>query len=323
MANFGNLYDYISSRGIAIPQTSDIKAKVEQAFKEIFGADFSVAPETTNGRLIEAVTLMFVDVCGVGAQIANAMNIQQAVGSFIDGLGALWNVSRLAGEGDTAYRKRIIESASRGSGFAQSVENAVGSVEGVEGVVVLDNGLEDPNALPKTPSGEAAPHSIAVAGHSIFVCVLGGDSEDVAEAILRNKSMGCSMDASAEYGTLVTQTVTIGGSSLTAYFHRPVQRYVWLDITVNPIAYTGDSIVSDTQAAVRALLNDNKINATTTKAQIVAAIAALGSGIVATGVTIRVNSQNSESTSTKAESLIVKPYMFIDPENTVIRVSAV
>lgn len=323
MANFGNLYDYISSRGIAIPQTSDIKAKVEQTFKEIFGADFSVAPETTNGRLIEAATVMFVDVCGVGAQIANAMNIQQAVGSFIDGLGALWNVPRFAGEGDTAYRKRIIESASRGSGFAQSVENAVGSVGGVEGVVVLDNGLEDPNALPKTPSGEAATHSIAVAGHSIFVCVLGGDSEDVAEAVLRNKSMGCSMDASAEYGTLVTQTVTIGGSSLTAYFHRPVQRYVWLDITVNPIAYTGDDIVSDTQAAVRALLNDNKMNATITEAQIVAAIAALGSGIVATSVTIRVNSQNSESTSTEAESLIVKPYMFIDPENTVIRVSAV
>jgi hypothetical protein len=65
------------------------------------------------------------------------------------------------------------------------------------------------------------------------------------------------------------------------------------------------------------------MNATITKAQIVAAIAALGSGIVATDITISVNSQNSESTSTEVESLIVKPYMFIDPENTVIRVSAV
>ena len=323
MANFGNLYDYNTSKGIVIPQTSDVKSKVEQAFKDIFGEDFSVAPETTNGRIIETISLMFVDVCGVGAQIANGMNISQAIGSFLDGLGALWGVARLEGEGDTSYRRRIIESSSRGSGFAQSVENAIGSVSGVEGVVVLDNGLEDPNALPKDASGNSTDHSIAVVGHTIFVCVLGGNSADIADAIMRTKSMGCSMDASQEFGTVVNQSVTIGSSTLTATFHRPIQRYAWIDITVNPIAYTGYNISSDTQSAVRSLLAANRMNATITKDQMVAAIVAQGSGIVATDITISVSASDSESSASEVDSLVIMPYMFVDPDTTTIRVTSI
>ena len=323
MANFGNLYDYNTSKGIVIPQTSDVKSKVEQAFRDIFGENFSVAPETTNGRLIEAITLMFVDVCGVGAQIANGMNIAQAIGSFLDGLGALWGISRLEGESDTSYRRRIIESSSRGSGFAQSVENAIGSVSDVEAVVVLDNGLEDPNALPKDASGNATDHSIAVAGHTIFVCVLGGSSADIASAIMRTKSMGCSMDASQEFGTVVSQSVAVGSSTLTATFHRPVQRYAWIDITVNPIAYTGYDISSDTQSAVRSLLAANRMNATITKDQMVAAIAAQGSGIVAMDIEIAVGASDSEASSSEANSLMIMPYMFVDPDTTTIRVTSI
>ena len=323
MANFGNLYDYNTSSGIVIPQTSTVKSAVEQAFKDIFGADFSTVPETTNGRLIEALTLLFVDVCGVNAQNANGFSLTSALGSFLDGLGATWGVERLQGETDAEYRKRIILSASRGSGFAQSVANEIGKVVGVQGVVVLDNGLEDPDVLPKDAQGNTTGHSIAVPAHTIYVCVRGGSNDGIAEAIMRTKSMGCSMDASQEFGTVVNQSVTIGSSTLTATFHRPIQRYAWIDITVNPIAYTGYNISSDTQSAVRSLLAANRMNATITKDQMVAAIVAQGSGIVATDITISVSASDSESSASEVDSLVIMPYMFVDPDTTTIRVTSI
>lgn len=319
MANFGNLYDYNTSRGIVIPQTSTVKGAVEQAFKEIFGADFSTVPETTNGRLIEALTLLFVDVCGVNAQNANGFSLTSALGSFLDGLGATWGVERLQGETDAEYRKRIILSASRGSGFAQSVANEIGKVSGVQGVVVLDNGLEDPDVLPKDAQGNTTGHSIAVPAHTIYVCVRGGSNDGIAEAIMRTKSMGCSMDSDATLGTVVSSTVTSEGISFTATFHRPSQLYVWIDVTANTIAYTGSDAADDIEDAVHALLSDNVMNATVTKPQIVAAIAALGSGIVATEVSVSVNSSDDESTAVPVDSLVVMPYMFVDSATVPVR----
>ena len=71
---FPDLYEYASQTGIVIPQTSDIKQLIVDAFERIFGADVSTSDETPMGRFIEALTMLFVNVLGVNAQNANFLN---------------------------------------------------------------------------------------------------------------------------------------------------------------------------------------------------------------------------------------------------------
>ena len=129
--NFGNLYDYAGKSGIVLPQTDDIKANIELAFKQTFGDDFSVSEETPAGRLIEALTMLFVDVLGVNAQNANSFNVRQAFGSHLDALGIIFGIARLANESDSAYRDRILQSQSPSTGYVQSIRNAISKVNGV------------------------------------------------------------------------------------------------------------------------------------------------------------------------------------------------
>lgn len=324
MANFGDLYTYNTSSGVVIPQTSDIKAKVEAAFKDIFGNDFSVDPTTINGRLIEAITLLFVDVCGVNAQNVNGAAITQATGSFLDGIGSMFGIVRLTGETDNAYRKRILLSQSRGSGFAQSIMNAIGNVDGVTGVVVLDNGNEDPDVLPKSNTGATLSNSITVDPHSVFICVRGGLDNAVALAIKSTKSAGCGYTERDQYGQITTVTLQNSetNTSFDAKFYRPKLRYARINVTVNDAAYTGDDILADTVASIRLLIDSNQMNSVITKSDIISAVASAGKNILAQEVTMRISDSDPtlESGST-VDELVAMPYMFISSEYTEINVT--
>lgn len=319
MASFGNLYNYNSSSGVVIPQTSEIKANIEQAFKEIFGSSFSTIPTTINGRLIEALTDMFVDTCGVNAQNMNGLNLTQAVGTFLDGLGGMFGVARHANESDVSYRSRIVASASRGSGFATSIRQAISEVPGVVGVVVLDNGLGDTAALPIDAFGNPMEQAISVYPHSIFVCVRGGNSNDIARAILSTRSAGCGYTTSEEYGTPEHVILSLGIPQTTfgAYIYRPTRKHVKIEVTVNGRAYTGDDIVRDTKSAIARLVDDRSMNDVVTKIDIVSYVAAMGSNIVCTEQTITVSDTSATFDDGEiVEKIIVFPYKYISSGDT-------
>ena len=90
-----DLYDFQSKNGIVLPQTSSVRTAVENMFKDIFGADVSLEPETIIGRMVEAITLMFVNMLGVNAQNANALNSDSASGDTLDMLGSSFGIPRL------------------------------------------------------------------------------------------------------------------------------------------------------------------------------------------------------------------------------------
>ena len=311
--DFGNLYEYNTSSGVVIPQTSDIKSKVQQAFVRIFGDQFSLDPSTANGRLIDAITTLFVDVCGVNAQNANGFNIIQAGGSMLDELGAIFGIPR-NGESDVLYRSRIIKSASRGMGFADSITNAISRVNGVQKVVVLDNGSAHPDALPKNNFGIPQPESIAVAAHSVFICVKGGDDTKITEAIRSTISAGCGYTTDSEYGTVTSKTIvdTDTNTSFTAKFYRPTNRYLKVEVDVNGASYTGSDIISDTKNAILESIIDNSMNSTLTKSSLIASIASLGKNIVCTNQKFTISDTDSTvSTGTEVDSVIVQPYKYI------------
>jgi len=285
---FSNLYQFVTSTGVVIPQTSSVKTDVESVFKTVFGNDFSTDTETPGGRLIEAITILIKNVVSVNAQNANNMNPRTAIGEYIDALGAMFGVSRLEGESDYEYRKRLLESQSRGTGFTQSIRAAISAVSGVTSVEVLENGYEYPMILPNADDG------IAVKPHSVFICVAGGTDAAVAQAIYSAKSAGCGYTNDAEGGTLITSNPIVDsttGSSNTVQFYRPATLAVTVNMAVYDNGYTGSDISTDVKNTVIELFKKKGIGSRITQADVISAVAVAGYGVTVKSVSFMAGGQ--------------------------------
>ena len=84
-----DLYEYINSSGVIIPDTEAIQEEVEQEYKSTFGDDLDVTPETPQGRLIELDTRLRSEVLRCAAETANVINPNLAYGIFLDAICAL------------------------------------------------------------------------------------------------------------------------------------------------------------------------------------------------------------------------------------------
>lgn len=310
MASFGNLYTYNVNGGVILADTSSIKTSVESAFKQIFGNDFSTEESTINGRLIESIVIFFKDVLGVNAQNVNALNIERAIGIYLDNLGNSFGVPR-NGMSDNDYRKAIVASFSRGSGFASSISNAIFTA-GASKCIVLDNGNEDPAVLPVDAGGKPLDHSILVSPHSVFISVLGGDSAMITKAIRSTKANGCGFEKSREYGTPVSQTIVEDRKSFTAYYYVPTQKFVKVSATVSSMAYQGLDIIADAKNAIKSLFDGNSINATITSQMLYAALVANGLGIVCIGSEFKTNDVDNDDTYQAVEKVAVEPFRFVN-----------
>lgn len=307
--NFGDLYSYSTKNGVVVPNTDGIRDVVVQALKDAFeDQTLSTDPETPQGRIIEAITLLFVDVLRVCAMNANGFNPSQAVGTYLDNLGALFGVQRVVNESDYNYRNRIVESNSTGSGYALSVRRAISQVAGVTSTCVLDNGKADPAVLPNSTNG------IAVSPHSVFICVNGGNNREIAEAIFRTLSAGCGIETSESFGTVVTENIVDEdtNTSKAISFYRPESISVSMSVTVRDDVYTGTDIVQDTKDAIISFVQNHSTNYTITEGDIVSAIAAYGTGIVCTE--LKMYSGISE-----VDYIAIRPYqaIIIDSEHTI------
>lgn len=296
--SFENLYDFIDKTGITIPITTDVKESVENTFKRIFGADLDVSAETPVGRLVEAISLLFVNILGVNAQNANGFNVRTATGVYLDALGNLFGMQRADGEDDNKYRNRILSGQSRGTGYAQSIMNAISAVNPTS-VYVLENGSAEPAILPDSETG------ILVDPHSVFVSVSGGDDDAIANAIYATKSAGCGYTDSTEYGTKVVRTVTDSktGSVTDVVFYRPIARNITVDIRVKGDFFTGVDIVDATKSTILELFSKNGIGSVTTNLEVASAVSGNGTGTTVTGIFLTVD-------GFPADSVVVSPCQY-------------
>ena len=292
---FVNLYDYVARTGVVIPDTAVLQTMVENRFKEIFGSEVSLDPTTPMGIFVSSITQLCKDVIGVNSQNANWSGTAQTVGAYLDAIGSLFGVNRDAGESDDEYRARLSKSMSLGAGFAESIRREVGNVNGVTCAVVLDNGYATPTAC---PSG--SKYAITIPAHSIFVCVNGGNSDDIAHAILNTKSSGCGFTTTSEYGEVEKKIV----DENDIYFYRPTKVNVTIDVTVDGSYYTGGDIESDVQSEIAYYLAHHTMGSVLTPTAIISHITNGGLGITATDIVIRYNGQAQSE-------LVVKPYQVV------------
>lgn len=302
MADFGSLYNFNTNGGSVsvIPDTNAVKAKITSAMGEIFGGDVSTDEATPIGRLIEALTMLYVDTLGVNAQNANNFNPNFASGNSLDAIGALFDTTRLEDQTDASFRKLLLESQSRGSGFAQSIRNELSNVDGVKNICVLDNGYEDPTSLPNSDYG------IAVAPHSIFVAVAGGSNADVAAAIYKTKSAGCGYTTSGNFGEAEKVEVPIAdGSGNKVIFFRPSLLQVNVEIDI-----VGDLSEDDkklVQKSVKNLFGNKGSACRIYDAEVIAEIARTASGIACTGVRFYY-----PKSSLAYSDITIMPYQYCD-----------
>lgn len=308
MNPFASLYDYATKNGIVIPATSDIRTKVENEFKTIFGADIDTTAETPIGRLIEAITFLFVDICGVNAQNANGINPSSATGAYLDNIAALFGVIRESGESDMKFRNRILKSQSRGIGYVRSIWNELSKVSTLTSICVLENGDADPCVI----------NGLTIDPHSIFACVSGaGTNEEsalVAAALYATKAAGCAYHDADDCGTKVERTI----DGTTVRFYRPTQKYVRFTVNVIGSAYTGEDIVGDTQTAILNYVKDHNTNSIITKSDVLAAVSLAGLGIVATSVTMECSDDNT--VWVPVDTLQLRPFEVVSPTDSNVEV---
>lgn len=311
---FTDLYEYSTPEGVVIPQTSSVKSMVEDAFDTVFGANVSRDPTTPMGRFIEAITMLIVNVLGVNAQSANMLNPKYAVGNALDSIGAIFGIVRPLGMSDAEYRKMILNGQSRGRGFAESIERAVLEVEGVNSVIVLNNGLADPSV---EPAGE--PYSILVEPHSVAISVRSDGSETtlnaVAAAIDGAISLGCGMKC---YDPNIGDEVerTIGGKTITFYVPDNEVDELSYALTIAPNGYAGDDIEGDARDAVRAFLAQANVAGAFTHTELRDFVTDYGIGVVCTSATIL-----KDGSAVSGVLLNPRDYIDVNPDDSDIEVT--
>ena len=311
---FQDLYKFSTPEGVVIPQTSDVKSMVEDAFDTVFGAEVSRDPTTPMGRFIEAITMLIVNVLGVNAQSANMLNPKYAVGNALDSIGAIFGIVRPLGMSDAEYRKMILNGQSRGRGFAESIERAVLEVNGVNSVVVLNNGLADPSM---EPAGE--PYSILVEPHSVAISVRSNGSEAtlnaVAAAIDGAISLGCGMECyDPNIGTAVQKTVR--GKTITFYAPDTEVDELSYALTIAPNGYAGDDIEGDARDAVRAFLKQANVAGAFTHTELRDFVTDYGIGVICTSATIL-----KGGSAVSGILLNPKDYIDVNPDDSDIEVT--
>ncbi len=89
-----DVYDYIVVTGVIVPDTKVIQDDVVAEFRQTFGSNLVVTPNTPQGLLITGEVAARTSVADNNAALANQINRNVSGGVYLDALGALFNSNR-------------------------------------------------------------------------------------------------------------------------------------------------------------------------------------------------------------------------------------
>lgn len=143
--------------------------------------------------------------------------------------------------------RRYASVALNARSVAAAVYAEVGQLSGVIDLVVRQN------------RGDTAIEidGVTLAPHSIFVSVVGGENDDIAQAIYGSLSAGC--DYNGNTSVVVTDPVT--GAQETVTFTRPTDLPISVQVTIRQNSTTPGNIAELIQAAVVANFNGESATA--------------------------------------------------------------
>lgn len=154
-----DLYEYNVNTGIVIPQTSEIKSKVQAEYQAALGSNLSLVDSTPQGVLIQNSTDLRVAVVEANANMVNGWNIYFAQGIQLDAIGTTFGVTRRAkqpttvtafiyGVGGTVIPEGSIAQTKDGYNFITVTEATIENTGNVE--VIFRS--EEEGAIPCPPN---------------------------------------------------------------------------------------------------------------------------------------------------------------------------
>lgn len=159
-------YNYIELTGTITPDTSTLLNDVQNEFKDAFGADLNVNPETPQGVLITGEVSSRSSVLANNAAVANQINPNLAGGIFLDAIMALTGserqpetyskvVATVGGVIGTVLPQGVTAKTSNGDIFASDQTVTIGATTTLVGFTAVEAGpiLCLPNTLTQIVNG--------------------------------------------------------------------------------------------------------------------------------------------------------------------------
>lgn len=145
MSQYAEYYNYITGSGIIVPDTDRVLYDVQNEWKEIFGQNLSVEPETPQGRIIEMIARQRIFTLQMAAATSNMLNIDKAYGFILDDIGSLFQIQRksatytttqitMSGVADTVVPIGTQLRSTEGYIFVNDYEYVIGNNGSITGV---------------------------------------------------------------------------------------------------------------------------------------------------------------------------------------------
>lgn len=200
-----------------------------------------------------------------GGGIASVQFVCLVTGPILLGIGALTRIAQAVPGWDAvtnlgaatvgtnvetraAFERRRQESvAKNGRGSAPAIRSAVWGVDGVLDVFAYDNYT---NAIINYGAT-----SYPIAPHSIYVGVVGGDDDEVAQAIWKAKDGGCDMNGNTTVTVSDTEGYSYPYPTYPIKFNRPAALPIKFAIQIANNSALPADIVALTKAAIIATFN--------------------------------------------------------------------
>lgn len=206
---------------------------------------------TSAGDIFQSITTIILPLSGtitvdfqsveLGAIPANVADLTQIVTPVL-GWETVTNpnaaILGTAQQSDQALRAlRVKTLALQGVALPIAIISAVNDVSGVKSLTFLENVADTTQVI----------EGISMIPHSIYVCVDGGTDNDVATALLANKSLGAGWNG----GTTVNVTEPVSGQVYPVKFDRPTPIAVLIRATVR----ASGAITDPTDAVINSILD--------------------------------------------------------------------
>lgn len=227
------------------------------------GVDGTVIPsgvraQTTNGDLFESIQTVTI-ASGTATATFRAQEygaIGAAAGTLTEildnvlGWDSITNPSAaILGQSiqsDQSLRAlRRVTLADQGVSLAEAITSGLYKVEGVKSLKFREN----------VTNATATIDGVSMVAKSIYVCIDGGDDDEIAAKLLEKKSGGCAWNG----GVTITTIEPISGQEYDVKFDRPADIDIYVRVYVRSFSVLTDPIES-TKAAIMAYVNGDLEN---------------------------------------------------------------
>lgn len=186
--------------------------------------------------------------------------------------------------------------------------NAVNTLAAIRGAVRSVSGVLDAYTTENDSGGSVVVGGVTLAAHSLYVAAVGGDNQDVGDAIFTKKAPGCAMVGNTTVTVLDTNAgYTPPFPSYSVTFQRPTSLSILFNVSIiNSTLVPANALALIQAAIVAAFAGDDggpraRIGSTLYAARYVSPVAALGSWAQVSS--ILVGSNNATGAVAAAASL--------------------